>query len=106
MATNEMSSEGAPDLDLLDLGQHERRLGTALWRTLDRLEHSIADRQIDSERAREIINLVAELAGSLSSPTAGERVDQLRESRIQPRTQGSSAYAGSANTKVTKKKSA
>lgn len=88
MTNNDTNAEGILGVDR---SQHERHLGTVLWRTLDRLERSIADRQIEPGRAREIIGLVAELARCLPSPSATERLDQLRESRIHPRTQGSNA---------------
>ena len=72
---------------------HAEKLGTILWRTLDRLEQKISDQAIEPEHAREIIHLVQELAGAV--PGGDVRVASLLRqaglSRIQPRTHGRSA---------------
>jgi len=72
---------------------HAERLGTILWRTLDRLEQRISDEAITPGDARELIRLLQELAGAV--PGGRVRLDSLLRqsslSRIQPRTQGRSA---------------
>jgi len=59
--------------EIFERACHEEKLGTLLWRTLNRLEQSLSDRTIDPARAREVIDLVSELAGgpASSGDTAG-----------------------------------
>lgn len=71
---------------------HDDKLGTILWQTLDRIERSIADEQIDITEARQVIDLVTELTQALPTGSAARaRLDQVRSSWIQPRTHGSRA---------------
>ncbi|MBM4268553.1 MAG: hypothetical protein FJ144_18405 [Deltaproteobacteria bacterium] len=82
-----------PADDALPKTPHAEKLGTILWRTLDRLEQRISDEAIEPSDALEIIRLVQELAGAV--PGGRVRLDALLRhsslSRIQPRTHGRSA---------------
>lgn len=72
---------------------HEDKLGALLWRTLDRLERSLADRRIEPAQAREVIAVVSELTDALPAPgrQVGKRLRHSARPRswTQPRTHGS-----------------
>lgn len=69
---------------------HEEKLGNELWRTLNRLEYSIADRRIDLAQAQEVLRIISEFLHALEG-RKGARKFQPRSSRIHPRTHGSNA---------------
>lgn len=84
---NDREGEGS-----LDGPRHDDKLGAILWRTLDRIERSVLERQIDVAEARQVIELVTELTQALpSSSSTRSRLHQLRSSWIQPRTHGNNA---------------